>query len=144
MNRIVACLFSASVLLIVQSWKDQAKAIQDQVHKLRGLPDAERAKVTKQLAMQIRQLPSAASKAGLAAELANFATEGDFGRDTLQARPHWHRAWQRNLADQMRTFPWHGWCVTNTCKSSSIARSSKPPWPNWKVMTKLASAPISR
>jgi peroxiredoxin len=85
MNRIVACLFSASVLLIAQSWKDQAKAIQDQVHKLRGLPDAERAKVTKQLAMQIRQLPSAASKAGLAAELANFATEGDFGRDTLQA-----------------------------------------------------------
>jgi len=85
MNRIVACLFSASVFLSAQSWKDQAKAIQDQVHKLRGLPDAERAKVTKQLAMQIRQLPSAASKAGLAAELANFATEGDFGRDTLQA-----------------------------------------------------------
>jgi len=48
------------------------------------LPDAERAKVTKQLALQIRQLPSAAPKASLAAELANFATEGDFGRDTLQ------------------------------------------------------------
>jgi peroxiredoxin len=55
------------------------------VHQLRSLPDAERAKVTRQLALQIRQLPSAAPKASLADELANFATEGDFGRDTLQA-----------------------------------------------------------
>jgi peroxiredoxin len=85
MNRIVACLFSASAFLSAQNWIDQAKSIQDQVHRLRSLPDAERAKVTKQLAMQIRQLPSAAPKASLAAELANFATEGDFGRDTLQA-----------------------------------------------------------
>src|SRR6266566_1101212 len=85
MKRIVACLFSASVFLGAQNWLDQAKSIQDQVHRLRSLPDDERAKVTKQLAMEIRQLPSAAPKAGLAAELANFATEGDFGRDTLQA-----------------------------------------------------------
>jgi peroxiredoxin len=85
MKRIVACIFSASVFLNAQNWTDQAKSIQDQVHQLRSLPDAERAKVTKQLAMQIRQLPSAAPKASLAADLANFATEGDFGRDTLQA-----------------------------------------------------------
>ena len=84
MKRIATCLFSASLFLGAQNWKDQAKLIQDQVHQLRSLPDAERAKVTKQLALQIRQLPSAAPKAGLAAELANFATEGDFGRDTLQ------------------------------------------------------------
>src|SRR5258706_7592357 len=85
MKRILACLFFAAVFLNAQNWTDQAKSIQDQVHRLRSLPDAERAKVTKQLAMQIRQLPSAAPKAALAAELANFATEGDFGRDTLQA-----------------------------------------------------------
>jgi peroxiredoxin len=85
MNRIASCLLSASVFLGAQNWLDQAKVIQDQVHQLRSLPDAERAKVTKQLALQIRQLPSAAPKASLAEELANFATEGDFGRDTLQA-----------------------------------------------------------
>ena len=84
MKRIAAGLFSLSMFLGAQSWIDQAKAIQDQVHRLRSLPDAERAKVTRQLALQIRQLPSAAPKVGLADELANFATEGDFGRDTLQ------------------------------------------------------------
>jgi hypothetical protein len=73
------------LFLGAEGWKDQAKSIQDQVHQLRSLPDAERAIVTKQLALQIRQLPSAAPKASLAAELANFATEGDFGHDTLQA-----------------------------------------------------------
>jgi len=85
MIRVVTCLLSVSVFLGAQSWMDQAKTIQNQVHQLRSLPDDERAKVTKQLAMQIRQLPSAAPKAGLADELANLATEGDFGRDTLQA-----------------------------------------------------------
>jgi peroxiredoxin len=64
---------------------DEAKTIQGQVSKLRSLPDGERAKATRQLAIQIRQLPSAAPKAQLADELTNFATEGDFGRDTLQA-----------------------------------------------------------
>lgn len=85
MSRIAVCLLSVSIFLSAQSWIDQAKAIQDRVHQLRSLPDAERAKVTKQLAIQIRKLPSEAPKVGLADELANFATEGDFGRDTLQA-----------------------------------------------------------
>lgn len=39
--------------------------------------------MTKQLALEIRQL-SAAQREGLANELTNLATEGDFGRDTLQ------------------------------------------------------------
>jgi len=85
MNRIALGLFSVSVFLGAQNWMDQAKVIQNQVHQLRNLPDVERAKVTRQLAIQIGKLPSAAPKAGLATELANFATEGDFGRDTLQA-----------------------------------------------------------
>jgi peroxiredoxin len=85
MTRAVACLLSASMFLGAQSWLDHAKTIQNQVSHLRSLPDDERAKATRQLAIQIGQLPSAAPKAQLADELANFATEGDFGRDTLQA-----------------------------------------------------------
>jgi thiol-disulfide isomerase/thioredoxin len=40
---------------------------------------------TKHLASQIRQLPGGANKLILAMALSNYSTEGDFGRDTLQA-----------------------------------------------------------
>jgi peroxiredoxin len=65
-----------------------AKAISEQLHQLRSMPDDARAGVTKKIALQIRQLPQgvekSGSKLGLAQDLANLATEGDFGRDTLQ------------------------------------------------------------
>jgi peroxiredoxin len=48
------------------------------------LPDDVRARTTKQLAIEIRQLPVAVNKLRLASDLANLSTEGDFGRDTLQ------------------------------------------------------------
>ncbi|MFZ0818550.1 MAG: TlpA disulfide reductase family protein [Candidatus Acidiferrales bacterium] len=51
---------------------------------LRDLPDDVRARTTKQLAMDIRQLPAGPNKVVLANGLANLSTEGDFGRDTLQ------------------------------------------------------------
>ncbi|HXB66737.1 MAG TPA: TlpA disulfide reductase family protein [Candidatus Acidoferrales bacterium] len=60
-----------------------AKAISEQLRQLRSLPDDARAGVTKRLGLQIRQLPSG-SRLGLASQLASLATEGDFGRDTLQ------------------------------------------------------------
>ncbi len=60
------------------------KLIVQQLQGLRKLPDGERAKVTKRLAFEIRKLPAGASKVGLANDLANLATEGDFGRATLQ------------------------------------------------------------
>jgi peroxiredoxin len=60
-----------------------AQAILNQLHKLRSLPDDARTGVTKQLALAIRQLPPE-SRLGPAQDLANLATEGDFGRDTLQ------------------------------------------------------------
>ncbi|HYV24290.1 MAG TPA: TlpA disulfide reductase family protein [Pyrinomonadaceae bacterium] len=60
------------------------KAIAEQIGKLRSLPDDVRAKTTKQLALEIRELPSSMNKLNLASGLANFSTEGDFGRDTLQ------------------------------------------------------------
>src|SRR5260221_4842046 len=59
------------------------QSISDQLKTLRQLPDNTRARVTKQLALDIRALTTR-ERAGLAAELADLATEGDFGRDTLQ------------------------------------------------------------
>jgi peroxiredoxin len=58
--------------------------IAEQIRGLRSLPDDVRARTTKNLAMEIRQLPIAPNKLRLANDLANLSTEGDFGRDTLQ------------------------------------------------------------
>ncbi len=65
-------------------WTDLEKPISTQINGLRDLPDDVRARVTKQLAIDIRQLPAAPHKLDLAYDLANLSTEGDFGRDTLQ------------------------------------------------------------
>jgi len=65
-------------------WSDQEKPIVEQLHGLRKLDDAVRARVTKELALQIRQLPAVPNKLRLADGLASLSTEGDFGRDTLQ------------------------------------------------------------
>jgi peroxiredoxin len=65
-------------------WADQDKPILDQLRGLRDLPDDVRARTTKQLAMDIRQLPAGSNKVALANGLASLSTEGDFGRDTLQ------------------------------------------------------------
>jgi peroxiredoxin len=59
------------------------KVISDQINHLRSLPDDVRTRTTKQLAIDIRQLPST-NKVNLAYALANYSTEGDFGHDTLQ------------------------------------------------------------
>ncbi len=65
-------------------WSAQEKPIYDQIHGLRQLSDDVRGGVTKQLALQIRQLPATPNKLRLAVGLANLSTEGDFGHDTLQ------------------------------------------------------------
>lgn len=65
-------------------WSDQEKPIVEQVRGLRKLDDTVRARTTKELALQIRQLPVVPNKLRLAEGLANLSTEGDFGRDTLQ------------------------------------------------------------
>ena len=62
---------------------NQEKAIQDRMG-LRKLPESDRTRVTKALALEIRELPASVNKLNLASSLANLATEGDFGRDTLQ------------------------------------------------------------
>lgn len=65
-------------------WSEQEKPIVAQIKTLRQLDDTTRARVTKELALQIRQLPVVPNKLKLAGALANLSTEGDFGRDTLQ------------------------------------------------------------
>jgi peroxiredoxin len=87
-------LFSVSTLLVnlpaarAQKqeivWSDQEKPIVDQLHGLRKLPDDVRGRTNQQLALQIRQLPATHNKVLLAYGLASRATEGDFGRDSLQ------------------------------------------------------------
>ncbi len=65
-------------------WSAQEAPIYEKIHGLRDLPDAARARVTKDVALAIRALPVAPNKMRLASNLANLSTEGDFGRDTLQ------------------------------------------------------------
>jgi peroxiredoxin len=65
-------------------WSIQEKPIADQIRSLRGLADDVRGRTTKNLALEIRQLPVTLNKLRLANDLANLSTEGDFGRDTLQ------------------------------------------------------------
>ena len=65
-------------------WSPQEKPISGQIHGLRQLPDDVRAQTTKELSLQIRQLPATPNKLKLANSLANLSTEGDFGHDTLQ------------------------------------------------------------
>ena len=65
-------------------WTDQEKPIIEKIRTLRKLPDEQRARTTKDLALQIRQLPAGLNKVKLATALAGLSTEGDAGHDTLQ------------------------------------------------------------
>ena len=65
-------------------WSDREKPIADQIGGLRALPDDVRARATKNLAIEIRQLPVTPNKLSLANSLAMRSTEGDFGHDMLQ------------------------------------------------------------
>ena len=95
------CLFTPKISGAQQGkivWSDQEKPIAQKIGVLRSLPDDFRARVTKELALQIRQLPAGANKLTLANSLANLSTEGDFGRDTLQEVT-------TTLADSLREHP---------------------------------------
>jgi len=65
-------------------WSDREKPIAGQISGLRALPDDVRARTTKNLALEIRQLPVTQNKLLLANSLARLSTEGDFGHDMLQ------------------------------------------------------------
>jgi peroxiredoxin len=83
-----AAVFSAAVLLCAQgkpSLSQHEQIIQQQLRGLRSLPDETRAAATRQLATEIQGLTPGANKLMLALNLSGLSTEGDFGRDTLQA-----------------------------------------------------------
>ena len=65
-------------------WSEREKPIVEQLKNIRKLPDDVRAGTTRDLAIQIRQLPIVPNKLVLAEWLAGRATEGDFGHETLQ------------------------------------------------------------
>src|SRR5215469_12401827 len=65
-------------------WSKREQAIATQIENLRSLPDDVRAGATRQLALDIRQLPVTPNKLLLANDLASLSTEGDFGRDALE------------------------------------------------------------
>jgi len=80
-------LLSISFAAIAQEkivWSDREKPIVEQLRGLRALPDDVRARTTKNLTMQIRELPVSPNKLRLAGALANLSTEGDFGHEALQ------------------------------------------------------------
>jgi len=82
-----ALLLALTCSLLAQEktvWSPQEQPIVDQIKTLRKLDDTVRARTTKELALQIRQLPLVPNKLKLAGALAGLSTEGDFGRDTLQ------------------------------------------------------------
>ncbi len=93
---LIALAAGAATLLILSSrtalpspqnkivWSDQEKPILRGLRGLRGLSDDARRQATKQLALDIRALPSGEHKLALANGLASLSTEGDFGHDTLQ------------------------------------------------------------
>jgi len=89
---VVAVLLLGGTLILSPSlltedktvWGEQEKPIVDQLHGLRKLGDLVRARTTKDLALEIRQLPAVPNKLKLAGALAGLSTEGDFGKDTLQ------------------------------------------------------------
>jgi len=66
------------------AWSAQEQPIADQLRGLRQVPDDTRGAVTRKLAAEIRGLPAGPNKLRLAEGLANLATEGDVGPQTLQ------------------------------------------------------------
>ena len=57
-------------------WSEQEKPIFDTIKMLRSLLDDKRARTTKDLALQIRQLPAGMNKVRLANSLANLSNRG--------------------------------------------------------------------
>lgn len=85
----IGAILCGAGLLLLQAqqkvvWNANEAPIAEKIHNLRQVPDSERGRVTKLLALQIRALPVTSNKLLLATSLANLSTEGDFGRENLQ------------------------------------------------------------
>jgi peroxiredoxin len=94
----IAALACLAFLLSAQTG---GEAIKNRLRTLRQLPDDVRTGVTRDLALEIRRVPAGTQRLDLAMALASLATEGDFGRDTLQEVT-------TTLADALRGAPQAG------------------------------------
>ncbi len=92
----IACPAWAQKPEVIYSAQEQP--IVDQLKNIRNVPDDVRGQKTKELALKIGQLPVTPNKLRLATWLASRATEGDCGRDALQAVT-------TTLADSLREQP---------------------------------------
>ncbi len=84
---LAAALLAAAPRLAARqgpAWSPREKPIVEEIRTLRQLPDDVRARTTRNLALEIRALPSTPNKLELAYGLASLSTEGDFGHSTLQ------------------------------------------------------------
>jgi thiol-disulfide isomerase/thioredoxin len=84
---LIAAAIIARIAVSAQSASAESTADEQRIAgrlKLRQLPDDKRSVVTRELALEISRLPAGPRKLQFASDLANLATEGDFGRDTLQ------------------------------------------------------------
>jgi len=79
--------FAAAILCVAPLLHAQVSesSLMNQLKGLRSVSADKRPAVTMKLAQDIRTLPPGPSKLNLAYNLANLSTEGDAGRDTLQA-----------------------------------------------------------
>ncbi len=84
--RISSALFLAAILTAVPHLHASANArIKGELGGLRALPEQQRPKATIEVAKEIDGLPPGKDKVGFADEAANLVTEGDQGKDALQA-----------------------------------------------------------
>ena len=91
-----------------------------------------RAHTTKDIALEIRALPSTPNKLQLAVYLASRATEGDFGHDTLQEvattlaeRCVSNRLPMRKGNPPAPMWSWRNWCATSMSRRRSDAPQYK-------------------
>ena len=68
----ILVLLLGSFCLVAQEARIEAR-----LHELRKLPEDERLKVTRELALEIRRLPATAKKEPLAEQLAGLATDAE-------------------------------------------------------------------
>jgi peroxiredoxin len=80
-------LFVAAVLVVVPLLHAEVKAslVESQLHGLRSVPVDQKPASILQLATNIRSLPANAQRVSYADALAHLATEGDVGKQSLQA-----------------------------------------------------------
>lgn len=80
----LAAFAVAAVVITAQTPDPRVAEIQAKIKTLRSLDDTTRARVTRELAAAINSIPTK-DRLSLASSLANLATEGDFGNDTLDS-----------------------------------------------------------